>query len=47
LTWNTTGLAPGTYHFSVWVRDTNSAGAQGNQFGTWDAYNNNTVYSLT
>jgi hypothetical protein len=47
LTWNTTGLAPGTYHFSVWVRDTNSAGAQGNQFGTWDAYNNNTVYTLS
>ena len=46
-TWTTTGLAPGTYRFSVWVRDTNSAGAQGNQSGTWDAYNNNTVYSLS
>jgi N-acetylmuramoyl-L-alanine amidase len=39
-TWNTSGLAPGSYRFSVWVRDANSAGAQGNQFGTWDAYNN-------
>jgi len=46
-TWNTTGLAAGSYRFSVWVRDTNSAGAQSNQFGSWDAYNNNTVYSLT
>ena len=45
--WNTTGLAPGTYRFSVWVRDTNSSGAQGNQFGTWDAYNDYTVYSLS
>jgi len=47
VTWNTTGLAPGSYRFSVWVRDTNSAGAQGNQFGTWDAYNDYTVYSLS
>jgi hypothetical protein len=46
-TWTTTGLAPGTYRFSVWVRDANSAGTQGNQFGTWDAYNNNTVYNLS
>jgi len=46
-TWNTTGLAAGSYRFSVWVRDTNSAGAQSNQFGSWDAYNNNTVYTLS
>ncbi len=46
-TWNTTGLAPGSYRFSVWVRDSNSAGAQGNQSGTWDAYNNSTVYTLS
>jgi len=46
-TWNTTGLAPGSYRFSVWVRDANSAGASGNQFGSWDAYNGYTVYSLS
>jgi PQQ-like domain len=46
-TWNTTGLAPGSYRFSVWVRDANSAGAQSNQFGSWDSYNNSAVYSLT
>jgi spore germination protein YaaH len=46
-TWNTTGLAPGSYRFSVWVRDASSAGAQGNQSGTWDAYNNGTLYTLT
>jgi len=46
-TWNTTGLAPGSYRFSVWVRDANSAGASGNQFGRWDAYNGYTVYSLS
>src|SRR5260370_753851 len=45
--WSTTGLAPGSYRFSVWVRDTNSAGAQVNQFGTWDAYNAYTVYTLS
>jgi hypothetical protein len=39
LTWNATGLAPGTYRFSTWVRDANSSGAYGNQFGRWDAYN--------
>jgi len=46
-TWNTTGLAAGSYRFSVWVRDTNSAGGSSNQFGSWDAYNNNTVYTLS
>jgi hypothetical protein len=45
--WNTTGLAPGSYRFSVWVRDTNSSGASGNQFGRWDAYNAYTVYTLS
>jgi hypothetical protein len=45
--WNTTGLVPGSYRFSVWVRDTNSSGASGNQFGRWDAYNAYTVYTLS
>jgi spore germination protein YaaH len=39
LTWDTTGKAAGTYHFSTWVRDASSSGTSGNQFGRWDAYN--------
>jgi len=46
-TWNTTGLAPGTYRFSVWARDANSSGFFGNSDGRWDTYNNDTTYSLT
>jgi uncharacterized protein (DUF2141 family) len=46
-TWNTTGLAPGTYRFSVWARDASSSGAYGNSSGRWDVYNNNTVYTLS
>lgn len=46
-TWDTTGLAPGTYRFSVWARDANSAGTQGNSLGRWDAYNNDTTYSVS
>jgi len=47
VTWNTTGLAPGTYRLSVWARDAGSSGVYGNGSGRWDAYNNNTVYALT
>jgi spore germination protein YaaH len=47
LTWNTTGLAPGAYRFSVWARDAASSGVYGNSSGRWDAYDNDTVYSLT
>lgn len=46
-TWSTTGLAAGTYRFSVWVKDANSGGAQGNWAGRWDAYDNWQTYSLT
>ena len=46
-TWNTAGLAPGSYRFSVWARDAASPGASGNASGRWDAYDNNTVYALT
>jgi hypothetical protein len=46
-TWNTSGLAPGDYHFSIWARDANSAGAYGNAFGRWDAYDNSLLYTLT
>jgi hypothetical protein len=45
--WNTTGLVPGTYRISVWTRDANSAGAFANGSGTWDLYNNRTLYSVT
>jgi hypothetical protein len=45
--WNTSGLAVGTYRINVWVRDSSSAGAFGNSYGTWDAYNANLTYTLT
>ena len=45
--WNTAGLVPGDYRFSVWVRDAGSRGLSGNGAGRWDAYNNNTVVNLT
>jgi hypothetical protein len=38
LIWSTAGKAPGTYQIAVWVRDASSAGATGNQFGTWDVF---------
>jgi hypothetical protein len=47
LNWNTAGLVPGTYRFSVWARDAKSTGAFGNSFGSWDAYDNDTVYTLS
>jgi hypothetical protein len=37
-TWITTGLAAGTYSFSVWSRDKSSTGRYGDSLGTWDAY---------
>jgi hypothetical protein len=36
--WNTTGLAAGTYRFSVWVRDASSAGAVSNSLGSYDSF---------
>ena len=36
--WSTAGLAAGTYHFSVWVKDAASGGASGSAAGRWDAY---------
>jgi hypothetical protein len=45
-TWNTTGLAPGTYRFSVWAEDAASGGAFGYSGGRWDTYNNDTTYTL-
>jgi spore germination protein YaaH len=36
--WNTTGKAAGTYRFSVWVRDSSSAGPSCNSLGCNDAF---------
>ena len=36
--WDTTRLPPGTYHFSVWARDTTSGGAFGTAPYSYDAY---------
>jgi len=36
--WNSTGMPAGTYHFSVWARDSHSAGTSHNSSGSWDAY---------
>ena len=44
--WTTTGLAPGTYRFSVWVRDAGSAGTNSNSLGSYDTFGG-TNYSLT
>jgi len=44
--WSTTGLPAGTYHFSVWVRDSSSAGTTSTSLGTFDAFVGNS-YTLT
>jgi spore germination protein YaaH len=36
--WNTNGLTIGTYHFSVWVRDTSSLGTSCNSLGCNDTF---------
>ena len=36
--WSTTGKSPGTYQFSVWVRDARSPGLASNVLGSWDSY---------
>ena len=38
LTWPTAGAAPGVYHFSIWARDSSSAGTNQTALGGWDAY---------
>jgi hypothetical protein len=45
-TWTTTGLASGTYRFSVWARDAASSGAYSNSSGAWDAYNNGLTFTI-
>jgi len=45
--WGTASLATGTYRINVWIRDSGSAGAYGNSWGTWDAYNAGLTYAVT
>jgi hypothetical protein len=45
--WNTTGLAPGTYYYTVWVRDSSTAGTSSNSYGSFDALFPGTAYTLT
>ena len=44
--WNTTGLALGIYHYSVWARDAASAGATTNGLGSYDTFVPGTAYTL-
>jgi hypothetical protein len=44
--WNTSGLAPGNYLYTVWVRDSGSAGTSSNSLGRFDAYFPATAYTL-
>jgi spore germination protein YaaH len=46
-TWNTTGLAAGSYRYTVWVRDAGSAGTSSNNLGTFDSFFPSTAYALT
>jgi hypothetical protein len=45
--WNTTGAAAGTWRYTVWARDTNSAGTSCGSLGCFDAYSPSTAYTLT
>ena len=45
--WNTTGLAPGSYLYTVWARDASSPGTSCGSLGCEDAYFPGTTYSLT
>ena len=44
--WNTSGLAFGTYRYSVWARDAGSAGTNSNGLGSYDAFVPGTAYTL-
>ena len=46
LAWNTTGLAIGTYRFSIWARDASSPGAIDTTLGSFDAFVPGTAYTL-
>ena len=45
--WNTTGQLAGAYHYTVWARDSSSAGTGSNSLGTFDTYSPSTLYTLT
>jgi len=44
--WNTSGLQPGTYHYTAWARDASSSGTFCGNLGCNDAYSPSTAYSL-
>ena len=46
-TWNTAGLPPGKYLYTVWVRDSSSSGTSCGSLGCEDAYFPGTTYALT
>ena len=45
--WNTTGLAPGSYLYTVWARDSSSPGTSCGSLGCEDAYFPGTAYNLS
>ena len=45
--WDTTGTLAGSYMYTVWARDSGSAGTSCNSFGCKDALFPGTAYSLT
>ena len=44
--WSTTGLAPGSYLYTVWARDSSSPGTSCGSLGCEDAYFPGTAYTL-
>ena len=46
-TWDTSGLAPGSYLYTVWARDTSSSGTQCSSLGCNDAFMAAASYGLT
>jgi hypothetical protein len=46
-TWNTAGLPAGSYRYTVWIRDSGSAGNSCNNLGCFDAYSPAIAYTLT
>jgi Cysteine-rich secretory protein family len=44
--WDTTGLAAGTYHISVWAHDSSNTGINSNGLGRYDSFGTST-YALT
>lgn len=44
--WTTAGKPAGTYHFSVWVKDSSSPGAYTNSLGSYDAFNSGQYFTL-